>query len=187
MAGVQKVVMVGSSGHAGVIAELLSHLPDLSLSGVIDDFRAPGEVVFGVPVLGALESLPDLAAQVEAQAAIVAVGDNFQRRRLQRRASALCPHLLWPAVVHPTAIVARATDLGPGAVVLAGAVVQNGARLGAGTLMNTRASLDHDSVLEDFASLAPGAVTGGRVVVGNCRPLAWEHCFCNASRSDHTA
>ena len=32
--------------------------------------------------------------------------------------------------------------------------------------MNTRASLDHHGVMEDFSSLAPGVVTGGNVRVG---------------------
>jgi acetyltransferase-like isoleucine patch superfamily enzyme len=41
-----------------------------------------------------------------------------------------------------------------------------GCTLGPGSLINTQASLDHDSNLGAFASLAPGAVTGGRVQVG---------------------
>jgi len=47
-----------------------------------------------------------------------------------------------------------------------GAIVMAGCRLAACSLVNTRASLDHDSVLAEGASLAPGAVTGGRVSIG---------------------
>ena len=35
-----------------------------------------------------------------------------------------------------------------------------------GSLINTGASLDHESVLEAFASLGPGAHTGGGVAIG---------------------
>ena len=41
-----------------------------------------------------------------------------------------------------------------------------GCNLGAGSLVNTRASLDHESSLAGGASLAPGVITGGRVSVG---------------------
>jgi len=51
-------------------------------------------------------------------------------------------------------------------VVMAGAVVNPGTRIGRCCILNTRASLDHDNELGDFASLAPAAVTGGNVTVG---------------------
>jgi acetyltransferase-like isoleucine patch superfamily enzyme len=51
-------------------------------------------------------------------------------------------------------------------VILQGAIVGSAAHVGYACLINTGAVLDHESVLEDFASLAPGAVTGGRVRIG---------------------
>jgi acetyltransferase-like isoleucine patch superfamily enzyme len=49
---------------------------------------------------------------------------------------------------------------------MAGAVVNPGARVGAFCILNTNSSIDHDCILEDYASLAPGVVTGGGVVIG---------------------
>jgi acetyltransferase-like isoleucine patch superfamily enzyme len=42
----------------------------------------------------------------------------------------------------------------------AGCVLEEGA------LLNTQSNLDHDSLLGAFASLAPGAITGGRARIG---------------------
>jgi acetyltransferase-like isoleucine patch superfamily enzyme len=51
---------------------------------------------------------------------------------------------------------------------MAGAVVSNGCTLGRGALLGTNSSVDHDGRLDDFASLAPGAATGGNVRIGAC-------------------
>ena len=56
--------------------------------------------------------------------------------------------------------------LAAGVVVMAGTVVNVGCSVGAGCLLNTRSSIDHDSVMHDFSSLAPGATLGGTVTVG---------------------
>jgi acetyltransferase-like isoleucine patch superfamily enzyme len=49
---------------------------------------------------------------------------------------------------------------------MAGAVINPGCKVGDFCIVNTRASLDHDSVMGDFSSLAPAAVTGGNVQIG---------------------
>ncbi|MFN8093768.1 MAG: acetyltransferase [Vicinamibacteria bacterium] len=96
----------------------------------------------------------------------MAIGDNWRRRETTLRAEALVPGIAFAAVVHARATVAPDVELGPGSVVLPGAVIVSGTRLGRGCIVNTLASLDHEGLLDDFASLAPGVVAGGRVQVG---------------------
>jgi acetyltransferase-like isoleucine patch superfamily enzyme len=45
-------------------------------------------------------------------------------------------------------------------------LINPNAGVGAFCIVNTNASLDHDSVMEEFASLAPNASTGGNVRIG---------------------
>jgi acetyltransferase EpsM len=56
--------------------------------------------------------------------------------------------------------------LGEGTVVFPGGIVNTGARLGRHVLVNTRAIVEHDCVLEDGASVGPGVAMGGRVTIG---------------------
>jgi acetyltransferase-like isoleucine patch superfamily enzyme len=49
---------------------------------------------------------------------------------------------------------------------MAGAAINPCCSVGRFCIMNTNSSLDHDSTLEDFASLAPGATTGGNCRIG---------------------
>jgi acetyltransferase-like isoleucine patch superfamily enzyme len=52
-------------------------------------------------------------------------------------------------------------------VILAGAVVNSGSQIGPFSLINTKASLDHDGRMGSFTSLAPGATVGGGVEIGD--------------------
>lgn len=72
-------------------------------------------------------------------------------------------------VVHPAAVVAASATLGKGCQVLAGAIVQNGAVLGENIIVNTKASIDHDSRVGAHTHLAPGVTVCGGVQIGeNC-------------------
>ncbi len=73
-----------------------------------------------------------------------------------------------PAIVHPEAHVSASAHLESGAIVLAGAIVQPGAVIGRGVIVNTRAVVEHDSVIGDGAHVAPGAIVLGGCTVGRC-------------------
>ena len=49
---------------------------------------------------------------------------------------------------------------------MAGAVVQSHAHIGRNVIVNTRASVDHDSIIGDHTHICPGAVVCGGVKVG---------------------
>lgn len=70
-------------------------------------------------------------------------------------------------IIHPTAYVADSSVLGEGVQVMAGAVVQPGAQIGANSIVNTRASVDHHCLLGEHVHIAPGAVLSGEVNVGD--------------------
>ena len=50
---------------------------------------------------------------------------------------------------------------------MSGAIVNADAKVGKFCILNTKSSLGHDSVLEDFASLASGVTIGGNVKIGH--------------------
>jgi sugar O-acyltransferase (sialic acid O-acetyltransferase NeuD family) len=162
----QRIVIIGSSGHAKVVAEIVEREGKASIVGLVDSFRPAGQEAFGYRILGDEQALGELAASHTAQAAIIAIGDNWQRARMARRVAQIAPQLEFACAVHPSAAIARDVLLGSGTVVMPGAVINPGSRLGLHCIVNTGASVDHDCELEDFSSLAPGAVLGGTVALG---------------------
>ena len=68
---------------------------------------------------------------------------------------------------HPAAWVAEDAILAPTAQIHAGAIVQPGAMVGDFSIVNTSASLDHDTQVGAFCHIAPGATLSGNVTVGD--------------------
>lgn len=164
----QRIVIVGSSGHAKVVAEIVEREAKCTIAGLIDSFRAAGESAFGYRILGSEQVLGALVASDGVTGAVIAIGDNWQRARMARSIAQLAPRLAFVSAIHPSAAIARDALLGAGSVVMPGAIINPGARLGQHCIVNTGATVDHDCTLADFASLAPGAVLGGTVELGEC-------------------
>lgn len=165
------IIVIGSSGHAKVVIDILERQGGYRIVGLIDAFRAVGEETLGYRVLGAESDLPVLMERLAIAGVLVAIGDNYVRARVTASVAALCPQLPFVSAVHPQASVGRVVRIGAGSVVMAGAVVNPGCEVGPGCIVNTRASLDHDSVMEAFSSLAPAAATGGNCYLGTCSAL----------------
>ena len=92
---------------------------------------------------------------------VLAIGDNATRKRLVDEG-----FYTVEAAIHPSAIVAPYVPIGVGTVVMAGVIVQTGARIGRHVILNTGCTIDHDCVLEDYVHIAPGAHLCGNVHVG---------------------
>jgi len=160
------IVIIGSSGHAKVIIDIVQQQGKYNIVGLLDRFRDVGEKTLGYPVLGKEEDLPELKKAHGLKGAIVAIGDNFVRSKVATRIKEIVPDLPFVSAIHPKASIAIDVSIGEGTVVMTGVSINTCSSVGRFCILNTNSSLDHDSILEDFASLAPGATTGGNCRVG---------------------
>ncbi len=160
------IVVVGTSGHAKVVADIIEREGKHRIVGLIDSFRPMGDLSFGYRVLGAEEDLPALVDRHDLSGGVIAIGDNWTRYLMAQRIMAVLPTFDFVSACHPSAQLARGVTVGRGTVVMAGAIVNSDSAVGEFCIVNTRASLDHDGVMEDFSSLAPSATTGGNVRIG---------------------
>jgi len=162
----KNLLVVGSSGHASSVVDVVERMGEWRIVGLLDDTVVPGTERLGHEVVGAPGDVKAIAAGRGVEGLLVAVGDNWGRRQISRLISAAAPDLTFATAIHPSAVIGKDVTLGPGTVVMAGAVINANCRIGRGCIVNTRASLDHDGVMEDYASLAPGVTAGGNVTVG---------------------
>ena len=160
------IVIIGASGHAKVIIDIVQQEGKYIVVGLLDQGLEVGEKVLGYPVLGTEEGLPALIDSHAIKGAIVAIGDNSIRARVVSGVKAIAPELPFVCAVHPKANIGLDTSLGEGSVVMAGVAINPSSAVGRFCIVNTNASLDHDSTMEDFSSLAPGVVTGGNCRIG---------------------
>ena len=159
------VIVIGSGGHAKVVIAALQR-SGTEILGITDkDRRRAGARVLGVPVLGDDRVLAGYEADtVVLVNGVGCSGSSALRRRVFEDLREKGFH--FAVVIHPAAIVAADSELGEGAQVMAGAVIQPGCRIGANAIVNTGAGIDHDCAIGDHAHIAPGAVLCGGVIVG---------------------
>jgi sugar O-acyltransferase (sialic acid O-acetyltransferase NeuD family) len=163
---VDNIVLIGASGHAHLLIEVIEKEGRVAIAGMLDRDLPVGTDCMGYQVLGCERDLPAVMRTHDVGAAMVAIGDNWVRRRVVERLREIVPGLRFERAVHPSAQIARGAEIGEGAVVMASAVLNANARLGRHCFVSTKASLSHDSVMGDFSSLGPNATTGGAVRIG---------------------
>lgn len=155
------LVVFGAGGHAKVVIEAaLAACPNREIV-LLDDFhQQSNRSIFGISVSGGRDRL----ISMRGAPLVPAIGDNLARAALLEwlRHEG---HFL-ESVVHPSATIANSVTVEPGAFISAGAVVIAEARVGAGAIINTMASVDHDCTIGEAAHIAPGAHLCGNVRIG---------------------
>jgi sugar O-acyltransferase (sialic acid O-acetyltransferase NeuD family) len=159
------VVIVGAGGHARVLIDAL-RIAGRQILGVVDPKLLVGAGPFGLKVLGGDDAIdqyrPD---QIELVNGVGGIGSTERRHDVYRRFSAR--GFRFADVVHRSAVVSEFSELGEGVHVMAGCVIQCGTAIGANTIVNTRASVDHDCKIGQSVHIAPGATLSGAVTVGD--------------------
>ncbi len=158
------LILVGAGGHAKVLADLILE-KGIELLGVVDRQGEKGLWHFDLPLLGDDDTLalypPDQVALV---IGIGSLPGQALRYRIQERLTA--QGYDFPSLIHPRAYVARGVELGVGAQIMAGSIIQPGCHLGEHVIVNTGASIDHDCYLGNHIHIAPGVVLSGGVTIG---------------------
>lgn len=157
------LLVIGAGSHSKVLIDALQTLRR-TLLGVVDP-NPPQPQILGVPVLGddtvVLQHAPDSVFLVNG---LGSTKDLSLRVKIYEQFKA--QGYRFTTVVHPSAWVSKHTKLGEGAQIMAKAVVQTGVQIGANSIVNTAATLDHDCVIEPHCHVAPGVTLSGSVQVG---------------------
>jgi sugar O-acyltransferase (sialic acid O-acetyltransferase NeuD family) len=161
------VLVLGAGGHAAVVADALL-AADTEILGFTDrEAGLHGTHVCGFPVLGDDGVLSQHARETVLLAngiGTTGTAGEHARRTLQERLG----HDGWEFVTvrHPTAVVSRFAIIDAGVQLLAGCVVQVGAKVGVGAIVNTSAVIEHGATIGAWTHVAPGAIVCGDVSVG---------------------
>lgn len=161
------VLIIGAGGHAKVLADALLASGRQVLGFVESSVKAghQAEVLPGLLVLGTDEVLLSYApAEIELVNGLGGIDCGGLRRRVQAKLEA--DGWYFSGVCHPAAQVSPFAFVSAGVQLLACCVVQAGARLGVGSIINTAAVVEHDSTLEEYVHVAPRAVLCGNTYVG---------------------
>jgi len=156
-------VILGGGGHARVALQVVREAGHPVIGYTAPAANAAG---WSVPWIGTDDDLLN-RADAAGLSAVLGVGKmdaGDGRLRLQTRLESA--GIRFPAAASRSAVVHDDVAWGAGTLVLSGAVVVTGSRLGRACIVNTNASVDHDCVLDDDVHVAPGVTLCGGVRVG---------------------
>ncbi|MFD0673676.1 acetyltransferase [Cohnella sp. GCM10027633] len=159
-----KCIVFGGGGHAKVLIDVLES-QKIELIGYTALQPSSDELFKNLKFWNENElAVSDLEKMtVRLVNGIGAIGDPSLRKKIFERWTA--DGYTFVSLIHPGSIVSKHVEIEDGVQIMAGAVVQPGCRIGANSIVNTRASIDHDCVIGRHVHLSPGAVLCGSVIV----------------------
>jgi sugar O-acyltransferase (sialic acid O-acetyltransferase NeuD family) len=161
-----ELLIIGAGGLAKMIIDLVRQTGDYRIAGLVVEPLPTFSELLGVPVLGGEELLESLHCK-GIRLMVNAVGAiNQNRIRHEIFVRMVSRGFVFPALVHPKAMVEPSAEIAAGTLVFGMASVGSAARIGFGVIVNTGAIVSHDCQIGDLAHLTPGVVLAGSVEVG---------------------
>ena len=162
-----KVILWGGTGQAKAVRPIIEHWGSRVVA-IFDDtpnLKSPfSDVDLYYGHEGFLKWIAD--KPVKDIGFCVTIGNPHGRVRLKLH-NLLVEHGLAPiSIAHPTAWIADDAVIGPGAQILAGAIVAAEAQLGQQCIVNNHALIEHETVLGDAVEIAPNATVLGLTSIG---------------------
>lgn len=162
-----RVILWGGTGQAKVVRPIVEHYG----SKIVAVFDDSPELQPPFPDVELHHGQEGFRKWIQSQRReeigfAITIGNPHGRVRIRLHELLVAEGLSPISIAHPTAWIADNAVIGAGAQILAGAIVGAEARLGRECIINTRASVDHEDVLDDGVEIAPGAVLCGLVHAG---------------------
>lgn len=163
---VKPVIILGAGGHSRVLIDILKSCK-VTIEGITDpDTSLYGKRVMGVPVIGGDHLVLDYHPETILLVNGIGLVEQTSKRR-QVFEAFKGRNYCFLNVVHPRAVLASDVEIAEGVQIMAGAVIQTAASVGANTIINTMSSIDHECVIGSHVHIAPGATISGGVTTGD--------------------
>lgn len=162
------LVLIGGGGHCLSVIDV-ARMAGREILGILDE-KVKHDVM-GVKVLGGDDEIPRLVAQYgEDVEFLITVGQikSYAARvalwqKVRQAGGVLCAPL-----ISPLAHVAESATIGAGTVVMHGALVNSGARVGECCILNSHSIVEHCAEVGDCVHIATAAVVNGDAKIGHC-------------------
>jgi sugar O-acyltransferase (sialic acid O-acetyltransferase NeuD family) len=163
---VQKVAIYGARGFARELHQLLIDLtaagmPHICVGFIVDPGYVETEFVHDLPVYDHRNILTrDKAINV-----VIGIGETRHRYRIAKEIEREFGER-FSILKHPVAWVGHNVPAKTGSIICAGALVTTDISIGAHTHLHVGSKIGHDTIIDDFVTVAPGATVSGRVHIG---------------------
>ena len=161
------VVILGSEGGAKMCIDAIRSSNQYQIAGMLDSKKKVGDIIMGVHVIGDDSNIDELM-DMGIKNFVLAFGIISKRNiRYKVYAEMKKKGCKFPNIIHRSSIIESSTIIGEGNIILAGANIGSEARLGNLNYINNSSVVSHECDIQNNVHIAPGAILGGRVKIGN--------------------
>lgn len=160
-----KILIIGGGGHAKVLISVIKKISKYEIIGYTD-FSNYGDIL-GIKYIGNDDSISEFIKMGINNAALGIGQVKLTNKRFEVVQKLKSAGFEFPIIVSPYAIVNEEVIIGEGTQVYDGVVINSGSKIGKHTILNTNATIEHDSEVGDYCHIATGAVLSGGVKVGS--------------------
>lgn len=167
----KNLVLIGGGNQVQYTIDIIEKEGKYNIVGIIDSIRDVGSELYGYNVIGRQENLKTLVDIYSIDGGIISIGDNWTRYYVYETIKKIKPDFKFFNAIHPSVCIGNNVTLGEGIVAMAGCIFNPGAYIGNFTFFATGAHVEHDCIIEDYASISAGSLTGGHVKLGKYSAL----------------
>lgn len=161
----EKILIIGASGHAKVIVDIIEKQNKYNIFGFLDTFKQKGEKLFNYNILGTEDDLNDIVSQNKISGCFIAIGDNYTRKTMASKIFDMNPNITFINAIHPNALIGKNVQIGQGNAIMPGTIINSDSHIGNFCILNTNSFLEHDGKMEDYSSISSGVRTGGNLTL----------------------
>ena len=161
----QKLFILGASGLAKEVIDLVEEYKEYDVAGILDDdARSHGTIFHGHKVLGPIEMTSELTGSLFL-ICIASIKSSVDRSKIAKNHD--IPTDRFATIIHPSAMVSKSSTIEPGSIVLANSTITANSRLGGFSIVMPSVVITHDDYVGDSCTFASGATVAGHVKIGN--------------------
>ena len=157
----RKVVIIGYSGHAFVVCDILSSMGK-NIIGYMEESPKTTNP-FNIEYLGSEKELK-LLENLKDNDFFIAVGDNQIRKRIYLLLDKNNYTII--NVIHSNTVVSSSAKLENGIMIGPNVIINALSTIDHGTICNSGCIIEHECKISSFVHIGPGAVLCGNVRVG---------------------
>jgi sugar O-acyltransferase (sialic acid O-acetyltransferase NeuD family) len=162
----KRILLFGGGNQVHYTIDIIEKENKYEVIGIIDSVHEIGADRYGYKVLGRQDNLINIVDEYKIDAGLITIGDNWSRSIVYNAIINQMPSFEFINAIHPSVIIGKNVELGFGIVMMAGVIVNPLSKIGNFTFFATGCQIEHDCIIQDYASVSAGSIMGGYVNIG---------------------
>jgi sugar O-acyltransferase (sialic acid O-acetyltransferase NeuD family) len=162
----KRILLFGGGNQVHYTIDIIEKENKYEIVGIIDSVHEIGADRYGYKVLGRQDNLINIVDEYKIDAGLITIGDNWSRSIVYNAIINQMPSFEFINAIHPSVIIGKNVELGFGIVMMAGVIVNPLSKIGNFTFFATGCQIEHDCIIQDYASVSAGSIMGGYVNIG---------------------